>query len=115
MLNWQISATSFEAQHEALLNASHDLGYASLDALWETISGVELSAQEDLATELLQETQSAYAELLQWAAHSRLRLPRTQLQRHDILALFTFPDYQQYYQPGFLLPSLEATSLGYGN
>ena len=104
----------FEAQHEALYNASHGLGYASLDALWETITGVELSAQEDLATELLQETQSTYADLLQWATHSRLRIPRTQLQRHDILALFTFPDYQQYYQPGFLLPSLQASLLDMG-
>ncbi len=99
----------FEAQHEALCNASHDLGYASLDALWETITGVELSAQEDLATELLQETQSTYSDLLQWAAYGRLHIPRSQLQRHDILALFTFADYQQYYQPGFLLPSLQAS------
>ncbi len=101
-------AELFEAQFEALRNAGQQLGYDSLESLWNTISGVELAAQQDVVTELLQETQSAYVELLTWAVQGRLRLPLAQLRRHDILALFTFSEYQQYYQPGFTVPSLQA-------
>jgi hypothetical protein len=46
-------------------------------------------------------------DLLTWAVRQRLRLPPGQLRRHDILALFTFLEYQTYYQPGTVVPSLQ--------
>jgi len=46
-------------------------------------------------------------DLLTWAVRRRLRLPPGQLRRHDILALFTFPEYQAYYQPGTVVPGLQ--------
>lgn len=98
----------FEAQFEALRHAAAQLGYASLDSLWNAITGVELAEQQEVATTLLHETQEVYVDLLTWAAGRRLRVPLAQLRRHDILALFTFSDYQTYYQPGFLIPNVQA-------
>jgi hypothetical protein len=98
----------FEAQFEALRDAAAQLGYDSLIGLWHTMTGVDLSQQQEVATTLLQETQTSYIDLLSWAADRRLHVPLAQLRRHDTLALFTFPDYQQYYQPGFLTANLQA-------
>ncbi len=98
----------FEAQVEAVRHAASHLGYDSLDGWWNDVTGVDLAAQQDVVTELLEETQVAYLDLLTWAVQRRLRIPLAQLRRHDVLALFTMPDYQKYYQPGFLIPSLQA-------
>lgn len=98
----------FEAQVEALRNAAWELGYPSLEPLWTEITGTDLAALQEVATGLLAETESTYVELLTWAAQHRLRLPLAQLRRHDVLVLFAFPDYQKYYQPGAVMPSLEA-------
>ena len=46
-------------------------------------------------------------DLLTWAVRRRLRLPPGQLRRHDILALFTFPEYQAYYQPDTVVAGLQ--------
>jgi hypothetical protein len=98
----------FEAQVEALRHAAGELGYPSLEPLWTDITGTDLTVLQEVATGLLGETESTYVELLTWAAQRRLRLPAAQLRRHDMLVLFAFPDYQKYYQPGLVIPSLEA-------
>ena len=41
-----------------------------------------------------------YVDLLTWAAKQRLRLTLSHLRRHDVLAMFNFDEYQQFYQPG---------------
>jgi hypothetical protein len=97
----------FEAQFEALRNAAMQLGYPSLADLWNTITGLDLTQQQETVTALLEETQTTYVDLLNWAATRQLHVPLAQLRRHDILALFTFPNYQKYYQPGFLIPTLQ--------
>ena len=99
---------AFQAQFEAARDAAQQLGYNSLDHLWSDISGADLEAQQEVVTELLEETQVVYVDLLNWAAQRRLHIPLAQLRRHDMLALFAFPEYQKYYQPGFLVPSLQA-------
>jgi hypothetical protein len=99
---------AFQAQFEAVRDAAQQLGYNSLDHLWGEISGVDLDAQQEVVTELLEETEVAYVELLNWATQRRLHIPLAQLQRQDMLMLFAFPDYQKYYQPSFLVPSLQA-------
>jgi hypothetical protein len=101
-------AEHFEAQFETLRDAAAQLGYDSLLSLWEAITGVDLTQQQEVATTLLQETQAVYMDLLSWAAERRLHVPLAQLRRHDILALFAFSEYQKYYQPGFLIASLQA-------
>jgi hypothetical protein len=98
----------FEAQYNTMQRVAGDLGYASLEALWTAILPVEPAAQEDYVTQLLRETHDVYADLLTWAASQRLNVPPGQLRRHDILTLFTWPEYQRYYQPGEVVSHLEA-------
>src|SRR5262245_33637618 len=98
----------FEAQFKALTAVGEPLGYATPEALWAAIMPAEPAAYHDIAVQILEQTQQVYAELLTWAVRRRLRLPPGQLRRHDILALFTFPEYQAYYQPGSVIPGLQA-------
>ena len=98
----------FEAQFKALTAVAEPLGYASPEALWSAIMPVEPALYQDIATQILDHTRQVYVDLLTWAARRQLRLPPGQLRRHDILALFTFPDYQAYYQPGTAIPGLQA-------
>ncbi len=92
----------FNAQIGAARDAAVQLGYNSLDHLWGDILGVDLEAMQEVASTLLEETEVAYTDLLAWASHRRLRLTPAELRRHDMLTLFTFPDYQKYYQPDFI-------------
>jgi hypothetical protein len=98
----------FEAQYDIMRRVAGDLGYASLEALWTAVLPVEPAAQEDAVTRWLHETHDVYADLLTWAARQRLGVPPGQLRRHDILTLFTWPEYQRYYQPGEVVSHLEA-------
>ena len=97
----------FEAQFKALGALAEQLEYASPEALWTDILPAEPAALQDVATQILASTQEVYMDLLTWAVRRRLRLPSGQLRRHDILALFTFPEYQSYYQPGTVIPGLQ--------
>jgi len=97
----------FEAQFKALHALIEPLRYASLEALWTAVLGVEPATLQDSVTQLLASTQEVYRDLLTWAVRRRLRLPPGQLRRHDILALFTFPEYQTYYQPGMAVAGLQ--------
>src|SRR6266571_669353 len=101
----------FEAQFKALSALADHLRYASLEALWTDVLQVEPATLQDVATQILSSTHEVYRDLLTWAVRRRLRLPPGQLRRHDILALFTFPEYQAYYQPGPVVPGLQ-TCLG---
>src|SRR5712691_9972794 len=97
----------FEAQFKAHSTLVEHLGYTSPEALWTDILPVEPAALQDVATQILASTQEVYMDLLTWAVRRRLRLPPGQLRRHDILALFTFLEYQSYYQPGTVIPGLQ--------
>ncbi len=97
----------FEAQFKALSALAEHLRYASLEALWTDVMQVEPATLQDVATQILASTQEVYMDLLTWAVRRRLRLPPGQLRRHDILALFTFPEYQTYYQPGTVVAGLQ--------
>lgn len=97
----------FEARFKALSALAEHLQYASLEALWTEVLRVEPAALQDVATQILASTQEVYRDLLTWAVRRRLRLPPGQLRRHDILALFTFPEYQTYYQPGTAVAGLQ--------
>jgi hypothetical protein len=98
----------FDTQVNAARDAAFRLGYDSLDHLWGDVLGVDLEALQEVATALLEKTEVAYTDLLAWASHRRLRLTPAELRRHDMLTLFTFGDYQKYYQPGFIEPALQA-------
>jgi hypothetical protein len=97
----------FEAQFTACTALTEPLGYASLEALWTDIVPTAPAALQDVATQILASTHEVYMDLLTWAVRRRLDLPPGQLRRHDMLALFTFPDYQAYYQPGTVVPGLQ--------
>lgn len=98
----------FEAQFKALRQAAEEIGYPSLETLWADLLPGDLAAQREQALCLLQATQDVYTDLLGWAVRQRLRIPPGQLRRHDILALFTWSDYQKYYQPGAMIDGLQA-------
>ena len=98
----------FEAYFEAHRRVAADLDFDSPDGLWRHVAGIDAAAQQDAATEVLDETHEMYVDLLAWAVKQRLRLPLNQLRRHDVLALFTFDEYQQYYQPRALVPAMQA-------
>ena len=97
----------FEDQFKGLTSLTEHLGYASPEAFWADALPVEPAAYQDIATHILQSTREVYVELLTWAVRRHLRIPPGQLRRHDILALFTFPEYQSYYQPGTVVPGLQ--------
>lgn len=97
----------FESQFKGLTSLTEHLGYASPEALWTDVLPAEPAAYHDLATHILASTREVYVDLLTWAVRRRLRIPPGQLRRHDILALFTFPEYQSYYQPGTVVPGLQ--------
>jgi len=99
----------FAARFEALRRVAAALGYASLEALWADIALVDPATLEDFVVRVLEATQGVYIDLLAWAVKQRLGVPLGQLRRHDVLALFSFAEYQRYYQPGSLLPSLQAS------
>ena len=99
---------AFEAYFEEHRRAAADLDFDSADGLWAGVAGIDAAAQEDVATEVLKETREVYVDLLTWAAKRRLGMTPSQLRRHDVLAMFTFDEYQHYYQPGILLPAMQA-------
>src|SRR5215471_1722133 len=98
----------FEAQFKAVTTVAESLGYAAPEALWNAIMPVEPATYQDIATQILEQTRPVYVDLLAWAVRRQLRIPPGQLRRHDILALFTFPEYQAYYQPGTVVSGLRA-------
>ena len=98
----------FVAQFETLQRLTTSLAYPSLEALWTDVTLTDLASQEDFVSRLLRATQEAYIDLLHWAVRRRLGIPPGQLRRHDILALFTFEEYQSYHQPDRLLSALLA-------
>ena len=99
---------AFEAHFEAHRRVAADLDFESPDGLWRRIADMDAVSQQDAATEVLDETREVYVDLLAWAVKQRLRLPLSQLRRHDVLALFTFDEYQPYYQPGTMVPAMQA-------
>jgi hypothetical protein len=98
----------FATQFETLQRFPPSLEYPSLEALWTDVTRADIPAQEDFVSRLLSATQEVYVDLLHWAVRRRLGIPPGQLRRHDMLALFTFDAYQQYYQPDGLLSALLA-------
>jgi hypothetical protein len=99
----------FAARFEALRQIAAVLEYASLESLWADIVLVDPATLEDFVVRVLEATQGVYIDLLAWAVKQRLGVPLGQLRRHDVLTLFSFAEYQQYYQPGSLPPSLQAS------
>lgn len=98
----------FEAYFEELRRVAADLDFDSADRLWSRVAGLDAATQQDAATEILDETRELYVDLLTWAAKQRLRLTLSHLRRHDVLAMFNFDEYQQFYQPGVMVPAMQA-------
>ena len=99
---------AFEAYFEEHRRAAADLDFDSVDGMWSGIAGIDATAQQDAATEVLEETREIYVDLLSWAVKRRLRATLNELRRHDVLAMFTFDEYEHYYQPGVLVPAMQA-------
>ena len=99
---------AYEAYFEEHRRVATDLDFNSADRLWSGVSGIDAAAQQEAATEVLEETREIYVDLLTWAVKQRLRLTFSELRRHDILAMFTFAEYQHYYQPDVLVPAMQA-------
>ena len=99
----------FGAYFEEHRRAAADLDFVSVDGLWSSVSGLDAVAQQEAAAQILEETREVYVDLLTWAVKRRLRVPISQLRRHDVLAMFSFDEYHHYYQPGVLLPAIQAS------
>lgn len=98
----------FGTQYKELCRAVERLGYTSLEALWADILPVAPATLQDDVVRFLEETRDVYTDLLTWAVRRCLGVPPGQLQRHDILRLFIFSEYQSYYQPGVMIPVIQA-------
>ena len=99
---------AFEAYFEEHRRTAADFDFDSADGLWSAISGTDGDVQQDAAAQVLEETREIYVDLLTWAVRQRLRVTPSQLRRHDVLAMFSFDEYQHYYQPGVLVPAMQA-------
>jgi hypothetical protein len=97
----------FDAQFKAFCQAAEEIGYSSLENLWADLLPGDFAAEQERALCLLKETEDVYTDLLSWAVKQRLRIPLGQLRRHDVLVLFTLPEYQKYYQPGAIIDGLQ--------
>ncbi len=96
--------TVLARQFDTLKRLAEPLGYMTLEAMWD--EGTAATAHHDMAQQVLQATAEEYADLLDWGVKRRLRIPPGQLKRHDVLALFTFAEYQRYYQPNTVVAQL---------
>ena len=99
---------AFEACFEEQRRVAADLEFHSADGLWSGIAGIDSAKQEDAATEVLEQTREMYVDLMTWAVKRRLRLTLNELRRHDVLAMFTLEAYEHYYQPGAVVPAMQA-------
>lgn len=97
----------FDVQFKAFCHAAEEIGYTSLENLWADLLPGDLAVEQERAVCLLKETEDVYSDLLSWAVKQRLRIPLGQLRRHDMLVLFTLPEYQKYYQPGAIVDALQ--------
>lgn len=93
----------------ALQGYARQHGFATPAALWAAILPVDPAALPDVLSQTLKDTEDVYLDLLAWAVRRRLGVPLGQLRRHDVLALFSFAEYHHYYQPGSVLPALQAS------
>jgi hypothetical protein len=64
------------------------LGYPHPNALWETLSGVELEAMLRWLEAVLRDTDDTYRERMQWHLKRLLGIRLESAKRHDILVLF---------------------------
>lgn len=104
----QEMSSCFDTQFKALCQVAEDIGYTSLENLWADLLPGDLAAEQERAVCLLKETEDVYTDLLSWAVRQHLRIPPGQLHRHDMLVLFTLPEYQKYYQPGAIIDGLDS-------
>jgi len=90
-----------------LNTVSEDLGYPSLLALWEEISGVPLDDLLKPLDAILRETDDTYRDLMDWHLKRSLGITLPTARRHDILALMHPGERDAWFPAATLLPTLE--------
>ncbi len=101
-----------------LLQRSHaiaaDLGWPSMRALCEELSGIDLGALVEQTEGFLRATDEGYRDVLQPQLESQLGFGFERLRRSDLAAFFRAESLDQRFQADRLLPSLTETLAGMG-
>jgi hypothetical protein len=101
-----------------LLQRSHalsaELGWPSMRALCEELSGIDLGALFDQTEGFLRATEGSYRDLIQPQLEKQLGFGFEQLRRADLAAFFRAPSLDRRFQAGRLVPSLTETLAGMG-
>jgi len=82
------------------------LEFSDYIAMWEETSGTSLGQVQELCRPVIEETEEAYAEMLQWFSRRILGVPNGRVQRHDLLHLFYGGPMEEFF------PDRDLTSIG---
>src|SRR4051794_15994389 len=101
-----------------LLERSHaitaELGWPSLRALCEELSGIDLGALAQQTEAFIRATDDSYRDVLQPQLESQLGFGFERLRRADLAAFFRAPSLDPRFQADRLVPSLTETLAGMG-
>jgi hypothetical protein len=93
---------------------SSELGWASMRALCEELSGIDLGALRDQTNTFLETTEPGYESTLEPLLESELGLGFGELRRSDLPALFRAPGLDRHFPDDRLIGSLRSTLAGLG-
>ncbi|MFL5884349.1 MAG: hypothetical protein ACJ77M_04705, partial [Thermoleophilaceae bacterium] len=93
---------------------SRELGWASIRALCEELSGIDLEGLNEQTEDFLRRTEDAYEPVLSPLLERHLGLGFDELRRADLPALFRAPQLDSAFPSARLLESFQATLAGLG-
>lgn len=103
-----------EEVFEAARALVRELGWPSLRAMTEELSGIDLVALERQTSGFLDATERAYEPLVEPRLHAELGLGFGELERADMAAFFRAPSLDSHFDADRLMPTFEETMRGLG-
>ena len=100
--------------HERTAAIVKELGWPSMLALCEELSGIDLAALEVQTEELLASTEDSYESVVEPELRRHLGMGFDELRRSDIPAFFRAPDLDAAFPPDRAIPALRQTLAGLG-
>src|SRR3954447_5577890 len=99
---------------ERSTSITKELGWSSMVALCEELSGIDLGALEQQTEALIRDTEEAYEPLVEPQLREHLGLGFDELRRSDFPALFRAPSLDAAFPPERAIPALRQTLTGLG-